>query len=285
MDGVEFNCSHFATPYITDWNCDGINDLICGDLEGKVHLLINEGTNANPVFNESRYVQDGPGDLQTGIRNTPVVADWNRDNKKDLLIGAYHGFIEYFENKGTDENPVFDGRILLEVAPGQPLHVGQYSRPDVADWDEDGEVDILCGESDGFVYYFHAKGPLSVDVNSISKTAGGSIRFQLDPGSEYGERRYFLMGTESGTEPGTVLPGGAILPLNWGNLSWYIFFHYNTHTLADFRGELNLAGNATAFLNAPPSLLLPIGTVLHFAFTTENPYDFQSKPLTIEIVP
>ncbi|MHC4945585.1 MAG: FG-GAP repeat domain-containing protein [Planctomycetota bacterium] len=284
LDGIEYNCSHFATPYITDWNNDGKKDLICGNLEGKVHLLINEGTNSSPYFKEACYIQDGDNDLQSGIRNTPVVADWNRDGKKDLLVGAYHGLIEYYENQGIDEDPVFDGHAYLEVDSGQLLSVGSYSRLAVADWDEDGEIDILCGNSGGYIHYFHAIGPLSVDVNTLSASNGGSIQFFLDPGPDYSERNYFLIGTEAGTEPGTPLPGGATLPLNIGILSWFILYNYNTPPFINFRGILDRSGKAAASLNLP-FMPLPTGTILDFAFTTEMPYDYQSKPLSVEIVP
>jgi len=284
LDEEPFNCSHFATPYVVDWNNDGTIDLICGNLAGTVELLLNQGTNEAPSFKHAYPLQDGGKVLQTAIRNTPVTADWNRDGKKDLLVGASHGLIEFFENRGTDETPLFDGRAYLRVDSAQWLDVGSYSRLDLADWDGDGEIDIVCGDGEGFVHLFRAIGPLSADGNTIAAATGGSIAFALAAGPDHAGRGYFLMGTETGTEPGTPLPGGAILPLNWGALSRYIFRHHNTGALDRFRGLLNARGAATATLTAA-QVPLAAGTILHFAFTTETPYDFQSKPLAVEVVP
>jgi len=282
VDGVAFNCSHFATPYVVDWNNDGKNDVICGNLAGTIYLLINEGTKPAPYFESAVLLRKGEEIFQTAIRNTPVAADWNRDGKKDLLVGACHGLIEFYENIGTDRNPAFDDFTYLEIGPSQWLDVGAYSRLDVADWDEDGEIDIISGDADGFVHLFRAIGPLSVDKNFIPSSTGGSIEFALAAGSIQAGRHFFLMGTEAGTEPGTPLPGGALLPLNWGMLSWYVFNNHNTYPLTNFRGVLDSSGQAMATLNAPP-VPLAAGAILHFAFTTEWPYDFQSKPLAVEV--
>lgn len=71
---------------------------------------------------------------------------------------------------------------------------------------------------------------------------------------------------------------------DWDNLSWFIFNNYNTYALTNFRGVLDGSGMAAAVIHAasPP---LPPGLVLNLAYTTEGPYDFQSNPVSVEIVP
>ena len=39
-----------ATPSAVDWNSDGKKDLVVGALDAKIHLFINEGTDAAPDF-------------------------------------------------------------------------------------------------------------------------------------------------------------------------------------------------------------------------------------------
>lgn len=124
---------------------------------------------------------------------------------------------------------------------------------------------------------------LSADVDILSQ-AGGTVNFDLDAGSGFGMRHYFLMGTADGTEPGTPLPGGAIMPLNWGAVARFIYNNHDTPAFAGFRDQFDSSGRAAAVLSAPP-LPLAVGTILDFAFTTERPYDFQSNTVSVEIVP
>jgi hypothetical protein len=112
---------------------------------------------------------------------------------------------------------------------------------------------------------------------------GGTVHFTLAAGTSYTGRDYFLLGSASGTEPGTPLPGGGTLPLNADGVSNYIRANYNGSTLIDFRGTLNPNGKATATLDVP-SVPFPVGTILHFAYTTESPPDFQSNPVAVEVI-
>jgi hypothetical protein len=149
-------CHTDAIPVVTDWNNDGKKDLVIGDSDGNVHLLINTGSDAAPVFTSDVLIQDGAGNLQVDfIRAAPWVTDWDGDGKKDLIVGGAGGELWYYRNVGTDAAPVFNGSQLLE-AGGLDIALTANARPTVADWDGDGRPDILCGDVYGNVYYFHA---------------------------------------------------------------------------------------------------------------------------------
>jgi hypothetical protein len=127
--------------------------------------------------------------------------------------------------------------------------------------------------------------PLWATSDSLSKSEGGTVYFHLDAGTANAGRRYFLLGSMTGTSPGTELPGGAMIPLNRDRFSDYILLQHNNAVFVDFRGTLDDSGKATATLNARDPLPFKTGTVLHFAFTTEFPFDFQSNPAGIEVRP
>jgi hypothetical protein len=56
--------------------------------------------------------------------SSPEVADWNNDGNKDIMVGVfYNGNIYLYLNEGTDSDPVFGDRTLLE-ADGEPISVG-----------------------------------------------------------------------------------------------------------------------------------------------------------------
>ncbi|MHC4945007.1 MAG: NHL repeat-containing protein, partial [Planctomycetota bacterium] len=90
---------------------------------------------------------------------------------------------------------------------------------------------------------------LKADANTISGRLGGIVNFTLIAGSDYAEKDYLLLGCVSGTSPGTVLPGGAILPLNLDFFTDVVIAMLNTTVFHDFLGELDKDGNGTAQLN------------------------------------
>lgn len=53
-----------ASPFIYDWDGDGIKDLLFGQFtSGKVQFWKNYGTNAAPVFTSGSYIQAGGVDI------------------------------------------------------------------------------------------------------------------------------------------------------------------------------------------------------------------------------
>ncbi len=126
---------------------------------------------------------------------------------------------------------------------------------------------------------------LAIDVDSIPSADGGVIQFSLDAGPAFDGRDYFLVGSLSGTSPGTPLPGGGTIPLNRDALTDYILSNYNNPVFVDFRGTLDADGRALAFLDAPGPVPLAVGRIMNFAFTTLGPFDLQSNPVGVVITP
>lgn len=122
----------------------------------------------------------------------PALWDWNKDGKKDLLIGEFettskehHGkngsTVRVYLNVGTNENPKFtDKWEYAKDRYGVPLEVNQWCcigfTPQFVDLDADGRMDIITGQyHPGDVYWFRgtpygfAKGiPLKQEGNPWS---------------------------------------------------------------------------------------------------------------------
>ncbi|NQU76260.1 MAG: VCBS repeat-containing protein [Planctomycetes bacterium] len=144
-----------ATIALSDWNNDGVRDLLLGELNGKVLLYVNEGTNAQPDFIVGIPLINGGNNLVVPSgRSSPAVFDMDGDGKKDLLTGNTDGQLLLYSNQGTDSAPVFSGYSYV-TADGVSIDlIGSRSRPFITDWTGDGIVDALLGASDGMVYLY-----------------------------------------------------------------------------------------------------------------------------------
>jgi hypothetical protein len=125
---------------------------------------------------------------------------------------------------------------------------------------------------------------LYCDTYALSEK-GGSINFSLGAGVANANRNYILLGSISGTTPGTPLPGGMVtLPLNWDIFTNLVITFANTPAFTNFMGPLDAGGNASASLNVGP-FSGATGLSMYFAYTLPFPYDFVSTPVKIDIVP
>ena len=56
---IDIEVGHLV-PCVTDWNNDGKKDLIVGQFaNGAIRLYLNEGTDTEPVFGDSSFLQAG----------------------------------------------------------------------------------------------------------------------------------------------------------------------------------------------------------------------------------
>lgn len=125
-----------------------------------------------------------------------------------------------------------------------------------------------------------------VDSYSFSGSAGGTVAVFLDAGAAYAGRQYLVVGGLSGSDPGTVLPGGGVLPVNRDWLTNYIYGHMGLPYFPDFTGQLDGQGEALAGMVIPAGASAPwIGETMTLAFTLLNGFDFVSNPVFLEIAP
>ncbi|MFH0774730.1 MAG: VCBS repeat-containing protein [bacterium] len=148
-----------ATPVVIDYNNDGKKDLLVGDRYGDIRLFLNINQDGAPVFSEPTIIQAGVGN-----KAKPFVIDYNKDGRKDLLVGVEDGTIWLFINIGTDKNPSFSEKKRLKLSIGADIDVGDCAAPVLCDWDKNGSWDIVAGREDGQISLY-----LSTFSNSLPR--------------------------------------------------------------------------------------------------------------------
>ncbi|MFH1998489.1 MAG: hypothetical protein ABIK28_02360 [Planctomycetota bacterium] len=135
-------------------------------------------------------------------------------------------------------------------------------------------MDILAGDYYGYATLYRALGPLALAKNQLFESMSATLHLELDAGKVHAFRTYVILGSATGMDPGTKLPGGsATLPLNWDSFTDLVVSLLNTTVFYNFYGKLDDYGTAEALINAPklPGLA---GTRLHFAYCLNNPFDY-----------
>ncbi|MEC9091266.1 MAG: VCBS repeat-containing protein, partial [Planctomycetota bacterium] len=170
------------TPTSIDWDDDGDIDLICGDEDGRVAFIENQGLDSDrlPEFSPPRYFQQRSKDVKFGALVTPVSVDWDGDGDADLICGNTAGYIGLIENLGFhvgpkgDPVPIWDRPRYLE-AEGEIIRIQAgnngsiqgpaeakwgYTTLSVGDWDHDGLLDLVVNSIWGKVVWFKNVGSI-----------------------------------------------------------------------------------------------------------------------------
>ena len=141
-----------TAPRVVDWDCDGDLDLVVGNVLGHVVLLLNEGGPKAPKFVRKGPIRAGGDVLKVDDADAgPAIGDWDRDGLWDLIVGGGAGSVVFFRNVGRIGAPRFGtGVEIVEggrgKTGGEPQDPGVRCKPQVADWNGDGALDLLVGD-------------------------------------------------------------------------------------------------------------------------------------------
>ncbi len=197
----------YTTQTVTDWDGDGLPDIVANSILGKVQWYRNVGTRKAPKLAAAQPVEvewEGPQPslawgwmrpegkaLLTQWRTTPVTVDWNKDGWVDLIMLDQEGYLAYFERSLRDGKRVLlPPRRIFCNDKGEPLQfnakrAGGSGRRKlcVTDWDGDGRLDILINsknaefwrqveEKEGRFFFKNMGGlhPKSIEGHDVSPT-------------------------------------------------------------------------------------------------------------------
>ncbi len=152
----------YTNVSVGDWDLDGLPDILCNDVWGKVCWYRNIGTRTEPRFAPAEPIEvewNGPApkpawnwwspkgkELVTQWRSTPLIIDWNKDGLPDLVTLDHEGYLALFERRRRA-----DGK--LELLPGKRI----FWAEGISDFDSSGRP------------MNHASGPLR-----LNSTLGGA---------------------------------------------------------------------------------------------------------------
>ena len=161
------------TPTFGDLDGDGDLDALIGEEFGNLFYAENIAGAGNPFqFNTATF---GYQNIDVGQSSRPQLIDMNRDGLPDLVIGERNGNLNYFENTGTINHPIFpedpSNNFFGKVDAREINQVTGYSAPTVLEMD--GSYQLYVGNETGKVLvYENIDGNLSGTFTKTNTNLG-----------------------------------------------------------------------------------------------------------------
>ena len=155
-----FGQVHHSSPTLVDLNGDDVNDLVIGDLRGRIYARTSWGADLRGWPVQVRIGDRGV----TAVESTPAVVDLDGDGSKEVVVGAGSRWVENQDGGLLVLNA--DGTVrcryrtldLFDVwdesvgATPDGWSEGVMSTPSIGDIDGDGKHDIVFGGWDNHVH-------------------------------------------------------------------------------------------------------------------------------------
>ncbi len=135
-----------SAPRFTDFDHDGILDLIVGEMKGNLYHYKQQQVNSTTF---SLLSENFLNVFNIGYDSAPCFTDLNNDGYWDMIVGDYDGTLWYFEQNDMDSES-FD----FVTESFNDIEVGKSATPCITNLDNDGLFDLIVGNDDGYLYYY-----------------------------------------------------------------------------------------------------------------------------------
>ncbi len=146
-----------SIPRLIDLNRDGLMDLVVGERSGNLNYFQNQGTPTQPTFNSDFSVSPNiqlMGGVDTRVPGSTIgyAAPWFLDygQQVQVLTGTNTGRLEWYGDVLGNLTGTFS--LIEETFAG--LNAGSQTCPVMADWNNDGQLDLLVGNQRGGLQFF-----------------------------------------------------------------------------------------------------------------------------------
>lgn len=180
-NGERIDIGDCSIPIITDWNSDGLFDLVLGTygpydetnaLSYEWQIYLNSGTKNVYEFLEYTTLMDDNN--QPILATTLLIRDINNDGKNDIVFSLNNDVLfGWYKNIGTKEVPIFSDYEELDVPNGIGLNFDFY---ELADINNDNVLDLIYVN---MYYPYYCLGKKETSINNsidLSKNPKWEIR-------------------------------------------------------------------------------------------------------------
>ena len=174
------------SPNFADFDGDGDLDLICGEFVDKFTWFENIGSRSRPKYAAGRHLTYNGKTLKMDLcMIVPTALDWDKDGDVDLVVGQEDGRVALVENTGQvrDGMPQFlPAKFFRQQA--DELKFGALVTPCSFDWDNDGDEDLICGNTAGYIGFIenlNGGDPPKWAAPVYLKADGETIRIMAGP--------------------------------------------------------------------------------------------------------
>ena len=144
------------SPNFADFDGDGDLDLLCGEFVDSFTYFENTGTRKAPRYIAGRKLINKGEIIRMDLEMImPSAIDWDDDGDIDLIVGDEDGRVALVEHTGKVKEglPQYLPPVYFKQEADE-VKFGALSTPVGFDWDGDGDEDIICGNTAGYVAFF-----------------------------------------------------------------------------------------------------------------------------------
>ncbi len=227
VDGKTPEVYGWPSPNFADWDGDGDLDLLCGEFRDTFTYFENIGSRAQPKYQIGKTITHDGQPIEMDLQMiVPTAIDWDGDDDLDLIVGDEDGRVALVENTGKfqDQVPQFlPPRYFQQEA--EHIKFGALATPYAFDWDHDGDQDILCGNTAGYISFIENLGGGENPkwaAPKLLEAGGETFRIEAGPnGSIQGpcEEKWGYTTLSVGDWNHDGLPD-VVLNSIWGRIQW-----------------------------------------------------------------
>lgn len=155
---TELNQAFFSLDGFTRYKKDNKECLLVGCRTGLIYSYEIENNKDKISLKPKKHVVDQSGIIHKNPTINASVASVKYSNSTGIITVGEGGIYFYKDlNRQQNDNPVFDSpnHVFQE---NTYLTAGSLPVQNIVDWDGDGVLDIISGNSIGFIYFYKNRG-------------------------------------------------------------------------------------------------------------------------------